>query len=223
MAQHNPGGGSDSHPRVCRSCTMKQATRHYCRNLHCRSKLPAPVENEHRAFCTAGCHANFYHTRCLVCEDKMRRKRADQRFGSGHKVCKNEYQRFPHVYDYPGANLGNDPRECTSALETLDSSGLESAIATADPVEMFWRDKSGQGWHWEADQGEHRLFNRTGDVVARLNERGGKWVLTWPRCFAVKQADTEEAGQRLALSVVLAALPPDPVIAARLARAKSHG
>jgi len=46
-------------------------------------------------------------------------------------------------------------------------------------------------------------------MVARLNERGGKWVLTWPRCFAVKQADTEEAGKRLVLSVVLAALPPD--------------
>ena len=38
-------------------------------------------------------------------------------------------------------------------------------------------------------------------------------------CFPTQQADSEAAGKRLALSVVLAALPPDPVIAARLARA----
>jgi hypothetical protein len=30
--------------------------RHYCRNTHCRSKLKAPVENEHHAFCAAGCY-----------------------------------------------------------------------------------------------------------------------------------------------------------------------
>jgi hypothetical protein len=66
---------------------------------------------------------------------------------------------------------------------------------------MFWCDRSGAGWHWEADElGEHRLFNRSGDMVARLNERGGKWVLTWPRIIPVQHADTEEAGKRLAVS-----------------------
>ena len=58
----------------------KHTTRHYCRNTHCRAKLAAPVDNEHHAFCTSGCHAIFYRHRCLVCEDAMRRKRDDQRF-----------------------------------------------------------------------------------------------------------------------------------------------
>jgi hypothetical protein len=56
---------------------------------------------------------------------------------------------------------------------------------------------------------------------ARLNERGGKWVLTWPGIIPVQQADTEEAGKGLAISAALAALPPDPVTAARLARANT--
>ena len=63
----------------------KHTTRHYCRNTHCRAKLAAPVDNEHHAFCTSGCHAIFYRHRCLVCEDAMRRKRDDQRFKNGHK------------------------------------------------------------------------------------------------------------------------------------------
>src|ERR1700686_1210404 len=51
------------------------------------------VDNEHHAFCTSGCHAIFYRHRCLVCENAMRRKSERQRFGSGHKICQNEYQR----------------------------------------------------------------------------------------------------------------------------------
>jgi hypothetical protein len=41
--------------------------------------------------CSA-CHAIFYRHRCLVCENAMRRKSERQRFGSGHKICQNEYQ-----------------------------------------------------------------------------------------------------------------------------------
>jgi hypothetical protein len=85
----------------------KHTTRHYCRNTHCHAKLADPVDNEHHAFCTSGCHAIFYRHRCLVCEDAMRRKRDDQRFKNGHKACQNEYRRFPHVFDYPGVNPGH--------------------------------------------------------------------------------------------------------------------
>jgi hypothetical protein len=53
---------------------MKQSLRHYCRNPRCRMKLQAPVENEHRAFCCRGCFESFYRSRCLVCEEPMRRK-----------------------------------------------------------------------------------------------------------------------------------------------------
>ena len=104
-----------------------------------------------------------------------------------------------------------------SASQTLDSSGSKVAVGGDLPRKMFWR-----GWYWESeDLGEHRLFSRSGDLAARLNEPGGKWVLTWPRVFPVQQADTEDAGKRLAISTALAALPPDPVTAARLARANT--
>jgi hypothetical protein len=157
-----------------------------------------------------------------VCENAMRRKSGRQRFGSGHKICQNEYQRFPHVFDYPGANPAYPTLDARRPLETLDSSGPKTALSGTDRPAMFWRDKAGRGWYWESeDLGEHRLFNRSGDLAARLNERGGKWVLTWPRVFPVQQADTEDAGKRLAISAALAALPPDPVTAARLARANT--
>ena len=80
--------------------------RHMCRNPHCRSRLPAPVENEHHAFCTRGCHTVFYRSRCLVCEEPMRRKNDAQRFGSGHAVCRSEYRRFPGVFDHPQVRDG---------------------------------------------------------------------------------------------------------------------
>jgi hypothetical protein len=48
--------------------------KHYCRNPRCRMKLPAPVENGHHAFCCRRCHSSFYRSRCLVCEDQMKRK-----------------------------------------------------------------------------------------------------------------------------------------------------
>jgi hypothetical protein len=81
-----------------------------------------------------------------------------------------------------------------SASQTLDSSGSKVAVGGDLPRKMFWHDKAGRGWYWESeDLGEHRLFSRSGDLAACLNERGGKWVLTWPRVFPVQQADTEGA------------------------------
>jgi hypothetical protein len=101
--------------------------RHFCRNPHCRSKLAAPVDNKHHAFCTPGCHTVFYRSRCLVCEDAMRRKSEGQRFKSGHNTCKKEYQRFPGVYDPPESILATTLAESDSPpLETLDSSGSKS-------------------------------------------------------------------------------------------------
>jgi hypothetical protein len=47
---------------------MSVELRHYCRNLKCRSKLPAPIDSVRKAFCCRGCHSAFYRTRCLVCE-----------------------------------------------------------------------------------------------------------------------------------------------------------
>src|SRR6516165_1675905 len=85
-----------------------------CRNPRCRSKLPTPVENEHHAFCTPGCHTSFYRSRCLVCEEPIRRKNERQRFGSGHKTCEQEYRCFPHVYDLPRRDPVPHPVFCTT-------------------------------------------------------------------------------------------------------------
>jgi hypothetical protein len=41
----------------------------------------------------------------------MRRKFERQRFGSGHKACKQEYRHFPRVYDPPEAILATTPAE----------------------------------------------------------------------------------------------------------------
>ena len=46
-----------------------QTLRHYCRNPRCRSKLPSPASDPHKAFCTPGCHSSFYLKRCIVCEN----------------------------------------------------------------------------------------------------------------------------------------------------------
>ena len=84
---------------------MSVELRHYCRNLKCRSKLPAPIENVRKAFCCRGCHSAFYRTRCVVCEKDTgtnpltgeKRKRLGQRKFCGRK-CKAEARQFPHVY-----------------------------------------------------------------------------------------------------------------------------
>jgi hypothetical protein len=107
-----------------------EAPRHYCRNPRCRMKLKAPVENAHHGFCCSSCYASFYRSRCLVCEERLRRKNERQRFGSGHAVCRNEYRRFPHVYDYPktGKKRGNGayPVKRTTGLRNPHEIGTES-------------------------------------------------------------------------------------------------
>ena len=95
-----PGNKKDHMSNLSQRAAARKVT-HYCRNSHCRSRLPHPVENERRAFCARGCHSIFYRSRCLVCEEPMRRKGDHQRFGSGHSRCKAEYRRYPHVYDWP--------------------------------------------------------------------------------------------------------------------------
>jgi hypothetical protein len=87
---------------------MNVALRHRCRNLHCRMKLKAPVENERHAFCCRGCFNSFYRSRCLVCEKDIsldpltgeRRDRSSRRKFCGRK-CKAEAVKFPHTYQHP--------------------------------------------------------------------------------------------------------------------------
>ena len=180
---------------------MTIQTRHYCRNKHCRTKLKAPVENLHHAFCTPGCYRSFYLSRCLVCEE-MRRKREDQRFKSGHVVCRREYSRFPGAYDPPSAGFGyRGSQSVDEAPRNPINTGTESA---------HWRDGEGKGWSWEADEFEHRLFDREGKLAARIEASvGPRWRLTYPTTIRVQSAPDLDAGKRLATSAALANLP-DP-------------
>jgi hypothetical protein len=68
-----------------------QEVRHYCRSPRCRSKLPAPVANEREAFCTRGCHRQFYRSRCLICEGPMERK-TERQFICSKRKCRNALQ-----------------------------------------------------------------------------------------------------------------------------------
>jgi hypothetical protein len=117
-----------------------KALRHYCRNLHCRSKLKAPVENEHRAFCCRGCHSSFYRSHCLVCREPMHRKTEQQRFKSGHAVCRAEYRRFPHVY----ARELPIPTKCTQV--STDATG-QPAIVGAIVAGSVRREMDTKGGH----------------------------------------------------------------------------
>jgi hypothetical protein len=108
--------------------------RHYCR--HCRTRLKAPVESDRHGFCARGCHSSFYRSRCLVCEEPLRRKNERQRFGSGHAVCAAEYKRFPRVYDLP--RYPSSPAS-TTASRSADKAGLK----TGDKRERRWRQIAG--------------------------------------------------------------------------------
>jgi hypothetical protein len=99
----------------------------------------------------------------------MRRKSKNQRLGSGHKICATEYRRFPRAYDYPGRVLGISTGIVNEAPTCAHFMRVKTASEGQRPVTMFWCDKTGRGWYWGADElGEHRLFNCSGDLAARI-------------------------------------------------------
>jgi hypothetical protein len=74
--------------------------RHRCRN--CRAKLAAPVSKDREAFCSPGCHAAFFRTRCRVCE-----KPIEQPAGGGTRLicnrakCKSAWRAGFRLGRYP--------------------------------------------------------------------------------------------------------------------------
>ena len=183
-------------------------TRHYCRNPRCRSKLPAPVENEHHAFCTRGCFESFYRSRCLVCEEPMRRKRERQRLKSGHRRCEAEYRKFPRVYDYPR----DEPAQKGGIGPFADESLAEAHFPRG------FRRLEGERphWSWHSDEYEHELRDADGTLLARIESNAGRHRLTHPRTTPMLSwPDLDEAKHR-AESLALAALPSD--LSARIKR-----
>src|SRR5262249_51925707 len=180
--------------------TAAAKTRHYCRNLRCRSKLPAPVENEHHAFCCRGCHAGFYRSRCLVCEDQMKRKRSDQRIKSGHGKCSAEYRRFPRVYDLPQRS---DP------MVGISNVNLAEAHFTgtfSGPIGERPHHRALRHWSWHSDEVEHEFRNADGMPLARIESNAGRHRLTHPHTTPILSwADLGEAKRHAESFALMAA------------------
>jgi hypothetical protein len=188
--------------------------RHRCRNPKCRAKLTRPVENEHHAFCTRGCHKSFYYSRCLVCEEPLRRKNERQRFGSGHKACQTEYRRFPHVYDYKTDKTGLYPVQCTTELRSAHFTGLKFGISGHPPsahclCEWWWGDPV---------EGDLSLYDKDGLALARLVLEGGRYHLRSPLIRPRPSWPNLEQARRGTETLALCSIPLDPNLAARIKR-----
>jgi hypothetical protein len=192
-------------------------TKHYCRNPRCRSRLPEPVENEHRAFCTRGCYKNFYQNRCRVCERDLRKtgKRGDaaRMYCRPPANCRREAEKWPEKYG-GGQWVGFTETKLRSAHST----GLKSDVRGDRPAAHCLR-----GWWWGGDSDrDHSLYDRDGLTIARVVLEGdGRYRLRTP--FAIPRrtwAHLEEA-KRSAESFALMAIPlaaVGPKLAARIKR-----
>jgi hypothetical protein len=181
---------------------IEDRARHYCRNPHCRTKLPTPVENAHHAFCTPGCHASFYRSRCLVCEEPMKRKRSNQRLKSGHKTCEQQYRAFPGAFEPPtGRPLLPQPIS-DEGSRSAHSTGLKTGLEGERPTHRALRH-----WSWHAGELEHELRNAHGTLVARIRQEGDGWWVTEPRMIPEPPIEGLEAAKHRAESAALWALP----------------
>jgi hypothetical protein len=200
---------------------MSMELRHYCRNLKCRSKLPAPIENVRKAFCCRGCHSAFYRTRCLVCEKDTgtnpltgeKRKRLGQRKFCGRK-CKAEARQFPHVYAW---GLPNPLRRTRSSC-SCDKMGLKTGPASDRPRSLSLR-----GWWWgDPVEGDLSLYDRDGLTIGRLVlAADGRYHLQSPITRPRLSWPTLDEAKRGAESFALMAMPleaVDPKLAARIKR-----
>jgi hypothetical protein len=194
------------------SGASKDELRHRCRNQRCRSKLRQPVENLHHAFCTRGCYESFYRSRCLVCEEPMRRKRESQKLGRGHKVCEREYRKFPRAYDLPVHKV----QIYDESLRSTDSTALKSRLEGERPYHRALRH-----WSWHSDGIEHELRDAAGTLMARLESNAGRHRLTHPRTTPIQSWIDLDRAKRGAESLALMAMPleaVDPKLAARIKR-----
>ena len=100
---------------------FSQDLRHYCRNRHCRSKLKAPVDNPHKAFCTKGCYDSFYLKRCVVCEKEKPSGRSDRKFCRRPK-CRTEYHKNPGLFGETASTI----TVRTDSSKSADSTGTKT-------------------------------------------------------------------------------------------------
>src|SRR5215469_1078059 len=100
-----------------------QTLRHYCRNPRCRSKLPSPASDPHKAFCTRGCHSSFYLKRCLVCENDKPAGSTARRKLCRRPKCEGRYRKNGAHYSF----LGADTASAANVPRSAQSTGIKSA------------------------------------------------------------------------------------------------
>ena len=100
-----------------------QTLRQYCRNPRCRSKLPSPASDPHKAFCTRGCHSSFYLKRCLVCENNKPAGSTARRKLCRRPKCEGRYRKNNAHYSF----LGPDNAFAANASRNPVKSGIKSA------------------------------------------------------------------------------------------------
>ena len=100
-----------------------QTLRHYCRNPRCRSKLPSPASDPHKAFCTRGCHSSFYLKRCLVCENDKPAGSTARRKLCRRPKCEGRYRKNSAHYSF----LGADTTSAANVPRSAQSTGIKSA------------------------------------------------------------------------------------------------
>ena len=196
---------------------MNTPLRHRCRQ--CRGKLSAPTENEHHGFCTRYCYARFYRSRCLVCEEQMQRRRENQRFKSGHKVCEAEYRKFPRAYDFPVQSVPL-PTFSDRPPAKADKTGLKFGLEGHPPTARGLRD-----WWWGGDgEYDHSLYDRDGLTLARIVLVDGRYHLRTPVAIPRQSWPSLDEARRGAECFALMAMPlesVDPKVAARIKRENS--
>jgi hypothetical protein len=178
---------------------MSTALRHHCRNPHCRSKLTAPVENRHRAFCTKGCYQSFYLNRCRVCERDLRKagRRGDatRQYCRQPSDCKREAEKWPEKYG-GGQSVAFPATKQRKPDFTRLKFGLRGDRPSAHSLSQWW---------WGDDLS---LYDREGLTIARLAREDDRRYqlrtpLTWPH---IARSNLKEA-KRHAEEIALATLP----------------
>jgi hypothetical protein len=193
---------------------MSHALRHRCRNPHCRSRLPAPVENHHRAFCTRGCFEGFYLSRCRVCERDLRKT---GKRGDAHRLycrppndCRSEARKWPEKYPATWSDVVR-VGFCTTKL--TDPHEIEAKTRLEGERPRHWALRH---WSWHSDECEHELRDADGTLLARI-ESNARWHrLTRPRTTPILSWPDLDEAKHHAEALALAAITSD--LSARIKR-----
>jgi hypothetical protein len=135
----------DFNPMICNSSatSAQHPIRHRCRNVRCGAKLKVPTADARDAFCSAGCFASYYRSRCRVCERPIDRK-TERRLVCKRSECRHEFQRHPERFSgprYPTVVLGHNASEnpIKSGLKIGTKAGRFRISAGAAPPEINLR------------------------------------------------------------------------------------